>query len=134
MPLNASTTCPCGSQESLHKCCSPLILQGAKALTAEQLMRSRYTAHTLLAVDYLWHTWSPARRGDSSPEAIWQWASRCQWLGLNILACEAGGIDDNEGHVTFCARYRLEGQTQYHLEKSLFRRENGLWRYLDHAP
>lgn len=94
-------------------------------------MRSRYTAHTLLAIDYLWDTWSPSVRRASSREEIRQWASRCQWLGLEILACEQGGLNDQTGTVTFCAHYRLAGQALQHLEQSRFQREDGLWRYLD---
>ncbi|BFM19792.1 YchJ family protein [Gilvimarinus japonicus] len=134
MPLTASKTCPCGSGKRPMDCCNPFILHGGNPQTAEQLMRSRYSAHVLLAVDYLWHTWSPSVRGHSSPEAIREWASSCEWLGLEILACERGGLGDDEGTVTFCAHYRLAGREQQHLEKSLFRREDGVWRYLDHAP
>ncbi|WP_049723668.1 YchJ family protein [Gilvimarinus polysaccharolyticus] len=132
MPLTVNKYCPCGSGKYPVDCCTTLILHGAQAQTAEQLMRSRYTAHVMLAVDYLWRTWSPTVRQHSSPEAIAAWASSCEWLGLDILACERGGIEDNEGTVTFCAHYRREGQKQQHLEKSLFKREAGLWRYIDH--
>jgi SEC-C motif-containing protein len=131
MPLNASKNCPCGSGKRPHECCTFFILHGGTAATAEQLMRSRYTAHTLLAVDYLWRTWSPAMRGTSSPEQIRQWASSCQWLGLEVLACEQGGLNDKTGTVTFCAHYRQAGQALQHLEQSRFRREGGLWHYLD---
>lgn len=133
MPLTATKSCPCGSGHRPLDCCTGLILHGGEAQTAEQLMRSRYTAHTLLAIDYLWQTWSPQERAASSPEAIREWAGSCQWLGLEILACEKGLADDNEGSVTFCAHYRLDGRERHHLEKSLFRREAGLWRYLRHA-
>ncbi|WP_157497880.1 YchJ family protein [Gilvimarinus chinensis] len=133
MPLTAPTICPCGSGKPTSQCCGPLIFEGRHAPTAESLMRSRYTAHVLLAIDYVWSTWSSASRNRTTKEAIGEWASSCHWLGLEILSCEAGGINDNTGTVTFSARYQQGQQTHQHLEKSLFRREGGHWRYIDHC-
>ncbi|MDO3382915.1 YchJ family protein [Gilvimarinus algae] len=133
MPLTAINYCPCGSGTASSSCCSALIFHGQAAKTALELMRSRYSAHVLLAVDYLWNTWSESTRHRTSPEAIREWAASCDWLGLDILDHQAGGEADDEGTVTFSASYRLGEQAHQHLEKSLFRRENGLWRYVDHC-
>ena len=48
-------TCPCG-KGSYTQCCEPLHLGTAKALTAEQLMRSRYSAFALQQIDYIVQT------------------------------------------------------------------------------
>ncbi|UTF61483.1 YchJ family protein [Gilvimarinus sp. DA14] len=133
MPLTAPINCPCGSGNATADCCGPLIFEGQSAPTAERLMRSRYTAHVVQAIDYLWQTWSVSSRNRTSKEAIDDWARSCHWLGLDILACEGGGADDDTGTVTFSARYQLGQQTHHHLEKSLFRRESGHWRYIDHC-
>ncbi|MDR1126989.1 MAG: SEC-C domain-containing protein, partial [Treponema sp.] len=45
--------CPCGSGKQYTDCCEPFILGVQKPLTAEALMRSRYTAYTVHAVDYI---------------------------------------------------------------------------------
>ena len=37
--------CPCGSTKPYADCCRPLIAGDRRAETAEQLMRSRYTAY-----------------------------------------------------------------------------------------
>ena len=60
--------CPCGSQISLSNCCLPLLSGQTHAKTAEQLMRSRYSAHVLLQIEYLWQTWMPEVRQRSSRE------------------------------------------------------------------
>lgn len=133
MPLTAPNYCPCGSMAPASRCCSRLIYQGQVATTALELMRSRYSAHVCGAIDYLWQTWSETTRHRTSQDAIREWANSCQWLGLEILDWDKGGEQDSEGTVTFSATYRLGDQTHRHLEKSLFRREGGQWRYLDHC-
>lgn len=133
MPLTAPTICPCGSNKPTLECCGQFIFSGKAAPTAQELMRSRYTAHVLQDIDYLWLTWSETSRNRTSKEAIKDWAQNCTWLGLDILACELGGVRDDTGTVTFSARYQLGQQTHQHLEKSLFRRESNQWRYIDHC-
>ena len=94
MPYSTQNNCPCGSGLSLAHCCGPFIEGARYPETAEQLMRSRYSAHVLMAITYLWDSWSPARRTGSSPDAIADWAGSCEWLGLDILATDAGEPED----------------------------------------
>lgn len=95
-------------------------------------MRSRYSAHVLLAIDYLWDTWSPEQRLRSSKADIQQWAQSCDWLGLQILATDKGHSTDQEGIVEFVALFRQNGQAHQHHERSLFRKNLGKWLYVDH--
>ena len=53
-----SILCPCGSNKPYPDCCAPYLANNATARDAEALMRSRYTAYTLLREDYLLATWS----------------------------------------------------------------------------
>lgn len=133
MPLTTPNYCPCGSALAGARCCARFINQGQIPATALELMRSRYTAHVCGAIDYLWLSWSETTRQDTTKEAIAEWAASCDWLGLEILNCQAGGPGDTEGTVTFCATYRLDRRLHQHLEKSLFRREQNLWRYVGHC-
>lgn len=135
IPVVAHTQpCPCGSKQMLVNCCLPRFTGDQPARTAEQLMRSRYTAHALLQIDYLWQTWSPEQRQRSSPEQIHAWASSCEWIALQIMATDAGQEDDDEGQVSFVALYRHGGDLQQHHEVSLFRKVLGRWFYVDHVP
>lgn len=95
-------------------------------------MRSRYAAHVLLAIDYLWDTWSPEQRLRSSKADIEQWAKSCDWLGLQILSTDKGLASDQEGTVEFIALFRQGGQLHQHHEISLFRQTMGKWLYVDH--
>ena len=89
--------CPCGSGDSLLQCCGPLHRGRLKAETAEQLMRSRYSAYVLSEVDYLIATHPDA----ASPVAARRRELRAscrqtRWHGLKVLASEAGRPDDLE--------------------------------------
>lgn len=130
--IDPGSPCPCGSQKPFSDCCQTYITGHSWPETAEQLMRSRYTAHAMLAVDYLWDTWSPEQRLRSSKADILRWAQRCDWLGLQILSTHKGQAQDQEGIVEFVAVFRQNGQLQQHHEKSLFHKNLGKWIYVDH--
>lgn len=125
--------CPCGSSRTLEDCCLPFIEQNRIPTTAEALMRSRYTAHSLIAIDYLWNTWSPEQRLRSTKEDIRAWAESCDWLGLQILNTREGGANDEQGVVEFVAIFRQQGQIHKHHEVSQFRKSLAKWFYIDHV-
>ena len=54
--------CPCSSGATYDTCCGPLHAGQKAAATAEQLMRSRYSAFALGLTDYLVETWHPDTR------------------------------------------------------------------------
>lgn len=130
--VNPQLECPCGSKITLGNCCLPYINRQKFAPTAEILMRSRYTAHLVLAIDYLWDTWSPEQRSRSSQQEILAWANACEWLGLHIISTSAGKESDDQGLVVFTANYRQAGKLQQHHEISLFKKVAGHWLYVSH--
>ena len=97
-------------------------------------MRSRYSAHVLLAIDYLWATWSPDQRLRSTQADIRAWAESCEWLGLQIISTQRGGQNDDKGLVEFVAVFRQQGQMHQHHEVSQFKKVLGKWLYVDHQP
>lgn len=124
--------CPCDSNASLAQCCLPLLHGQQTAETAEQLMRSRYTAHVLLQIDYLWQTWDASTRQRSTPEQIYTWAASCDWLNLEVLSTDQGQAGDSDGRVDFVALYRQGGELHQHHEIALFRQLGNRWFYVDH--
>jgi SEC-C motif-containing protein len=118
--------CPCGSGAPLAACCGRLLSGQARPDTAEQLMRSRYTAYVVGDEAYLRRTW----HGDTCPAAILS-EDRPDWLGLKILKVRAGGAADTEGTVEFIARYKRNGRAFRLHEVSRFGRDNGRWVYID---
>ncbi len=119
--------CPCGSGDDYAECCRPAHCKHAMADTAEKLMRSRYSAFVLKMGGYLLQTWHPANR----PKRLDLSDDSTCWTGLEIIARQAGGVTDKRGKVEFKAFYRTEDGRGCLHELSRFRRENGLWFYLD---
>lgn len=122
----AAEACPCGSGRDYAACCGRFLDAGERPSTAEQLMRSRYTAYVRAREDYLLATWHASTR----PAALDLDAS-VRWLGLKIVRTEAGGEDDAEGRVAFVARSKSGGRAQRLEEDSRFVREDGRWYYVD---
>lgn len=124
--------CPCGSNQSFNQCCEPFLTGAAMPSTAEQLMRSRYTAFTKADVKYLEKTLAPESRSDFDAAATKKWADQSKWKGLQILATEKGGAEDKKGTVEFIATYVAEGEGLDHHETSQFRKgDNGQWYFVD---
>jgi len=122
--------CPCGSSHLFANCCEPIISGKKEALTAQELMRSRYTAFTQANVDYLMKSHSAKTRPIKERKSIEKWARSVTWMGLTIIQTQAGEASDEIGYVEFKALYLENGKPQQIHEKSLFQRENGKWVYV----
>lgn len=122
--------CPCSSGQPYTDCCEPIISGKRNAETALQLMRSRYTAFTLVNVDYLLLSHAAKTRPVKDRKNIERWAKSVTWIGLSILQTEAGEINDETGYVEFKAIFLENGQPGQIHERSLFHRENGRWVYV----
>lgn len=118
--------CPCGSNKKFSDCCARYLEGNELAPTAEALMRSRYTAYTLLCEDYLLATWHPSTRPTSLGLAE---DVSTKWLGLEVKRHEQQDAD--HAIVEFVARYKVNGRAHRLHEVSRFLREEGRWFYLD---
>jgi len=123
--------CHCGSGQSYEACCGPYIQGVEPAPTAEALMRSRYSAYVVGAIDYLGDTLHPNHRSDWDRDATARWASHSEWLNLEIRDTEAGGEGDDEGFVEFVAHFKENDEHKVHHERSRFQRHGGRWYYVD---
>jgi SEC-C motif domain protein len=118
--------CPCGSGESYGGCCGPLHQGEVHAQTAEQLMRSRYSAFAVGDADYLFRTWHPRTR----PTQV-RVDPHITWTALDVLDAVAGGPDDERGEVEFKALFESGGRAHALHERSRFERRAGRWLYVD---
>jgi len=124
-PLPTSDSpCPCGSGGAYGQCCEPILKQERAAVSAEQLMRSRFTAHAVRDHRHLHRTYLPTARKPyveeqaDGPEPV--------WTRLVIHAHEPGTKPDT-ALVDFSAYYKDgDGEGALH-EKSEFRRIEGVW-------
>jgi SEC-C motif-containing protein len=118
----ATGPCPCGGT-SYDACCGPLLRGERPAATAEELMRSRYTAYAVGDVDHVWRTWHPRTRpAEVTPDP------GLVWRGLTVLRTEAGGPDDDTGVVEFRAEHDSPRGSLH--EVSRFERRGGRWFYV----
>lgn len=123
--------CPCKSRESYANCCMPFHYGTAKAETAEQLMRSRYSAYFFRLVDYLVSTTHPDTREPNLKALLENSIHQANWRFLTILGSSKGGRNDNAGKVEFIAEYFIGSQPHELHERSRFKRYKGAWKYLD---
>jgi SEC-C motif-containing protein len=115
--------CPCGAG-NYAQCCGRFIEAGLQPESAEQLMRSRYSAYVLRDDAYLAATWHPSTR-PAGPVAQ---DKSTKWLGLEVRRHVPAG---DSAIVEFVARSRTGGRAQRMHEVSSFVRENGQWLYVD---
>mgnify|MGYP000399725954 CR=1 FL=1 len=126
------SVCACGSGLNFSQCCEPFINGTKLPETAEQLMRSRYTAFTLANVKYLKETLAPESRKDFDAKNTETWAKDSKWKGLKIISTKKGTAEDSKGVVEFVATYEVNGEGVEHHEVSEFRKSNdGQWFFVD---
>jgi SEC-C motif-containing protein len=122
--------CPCGSGVVFEDCCGGIVAGRRKALMAEQLMRSRYTAYVLKKVDYLVETTHPSSRTDDLADSIRKWMRQVEWLKLHVVATDEGREQDDTGRVEFIAEYLSDAGPGRHHECSVFEKVDGKWYYV----
>ena len=118
--------CPCCSGKEYSLCCEPYHLGVKTAPTAEELMRSRYSAYEKVNIDYIIDTMLP-EKGDAEKYKVGvkRWAEESTWEKLEIIETQEGGIDDSKGYVEFKAYYTIEGEQQIHHEIASFEKKDG---------
>ena len=122
--------CYCGSLKPYTNCCEKAHKNISEAKTAEQLMRSRYSAFVLANGDYLMQSHYTSTRPLKEKKSIVKWAKTVQWIKLQITETIKGTENDTEGTVTFNAYFYENGNMEVIHEKSAFIKENNNWFYL----
>ncbi len=122
--------CPCGSELSYEECCRPLITGRRKAETAEQLMRSRYSAYVEKEIPYLRASLHPDHRNDYDEKASREWAESAEWHSLQILNTTGGAHEDSEGQVEFGEAFTQKKVRPPHHTLSEFTRADGTWYFV----
>jgi SEC-C motif-containing protein len=123
--------CPCGSGLAYGECCEPVISGERSAESAEQLMRSRYSAYVKVDTDYIFATTHPNHRQGYDQTGTREWAEKADWQGLTIVATKNGGAEDSAGEVEFIARYKEKGLLKEHHELAQFVKDEGRWFFTD---
>ncbi len=125
--IEQSSPCLCGSQKTYIECCGVFHDNLALPQTAEQLMRSRFTAYAMRNVEYLLSSWDKTKR----PDTIDFSKDNSTWTRLEIVSTKKGTEKDSKGIVEFKAYYLLEDEEYVMHEISRFKKMEGVWFYLD---
>jgi SEC-C motif-containing protein len=129
------SVCPCRSLEesklSYEQCCAPFVEGIKKVSTAEQLMRSRYSAYVVKNIGHIDQTQISLENEVFNKEEALKWAESSEWKGLEIRKTQKGGPSDQTGTVEFIAHYqdKASGAELRHHETSLFNKHNGEWKF-----
>lgn len=124
--IGSDSPCPCGSGKTYGQCCEPLLKQERKAATAEELMRSRFTAHFVGDERHLHRTYlETARKPFTAAEAQ---GFDVTWTRLVIHAHEPGPKPET-AYVDFTAYFNDAGTERPMHEKSEFSQIDGAWYY-----
>lgn len=122
--------CPCGTGKTYAACCQVFHL-GTYPLTAEQLMRSRYSAFALRNVPYLIKTQLiPEKDKQAEAMALSKSLPMYEWLELRIISITKGQKGDKEGTVEFIAKSVFNGQVSEMRENSSFKKIGLQWTYI----
>lgn len=122
------TPCCCGLAIPFNDCCGKYIYGSALPTTAEQLMRSRYSAYVKNIPVYLMATHHPDFTADLNEALIAETAANTQWLRLEIISSQ-GDEDSVTGTVEFKAWFQ-DGENESCLhERSSFIFQDQHWFY-----
>jgi len=117
--------CPCCSGKLSEECCEPFHIKEKFPLTAEALMRSRFSAFAIPNGAYLMETTLPSKRKHHNTKDLHDWGERNSWIKLEIVKTSGKNL------VEFKAHYKDEhGTPQIHHEISLFEKLNNRWYYV----
>lgn len=116
--------CYCGSNLKFENCCQPIIQQLQPAHSAEQLMRSRFSAFYLKDDAWLNQSWDHSTR----PKKM-AFDADLKWLDLTII--QTNDIDHLNSNVEFEARYLKAGKVDAIHENSHFIKREKQWLYVD---
>ena len=127
--FTAPSLCFCRSGKEYKHCCAPFHLHTAVPETAEQLMRSRYTAYVLKNIPYIVSTTVPSQQTLLETHLLQEWANNTTWLGLEILKTE--NLTKTQSAVEFKAIFQGEEGELAHQERSIFVKIENRWYFVD---
>ena len=123
--------CPCNRLINYEECCGKIHTTIFNAQSAEELMRSRYSAFVLDKMDYLKLSHASSTVHTFNFKSVSKWTKSVKWLKLEIISLKNGLVSDINGFVEFKAFYEEDSKIQFIHGYSRFIKENNHWVYLD---
>lgn len=125
------TPCPCNPNKAYEECCKKAHTFIKAAKTAEQLMRSRYSAFVMANGEYLQKSHHKSTRPSKreNKETV-NWAKSVAWIKLEVLVAPETTENTERNTVKFIAYFLENGQMETIQEHSVFVKEDDTWFYL----
>jgi SEC-C motif-containing protein len=120
--------CYCSNTLPFETCCAVFISKQQSPQSAEQLMRSRFSAYATKNAQYIKETYAKSEQANHSLEDIAAFASFATFVKLEIIETRSEPEFD---YVEFKAHYLADGKHCQIHEVSRFIKEEGTWKYLD---
>ncbi|WP_121628397.1 YchJ family protein [Poseidonibacter antarcticus] len=132
MKISSNSQCPCGTLIKYKKCCKPFH-DGSNPKTAEQLMRSRFSAFSLNKSDYIIETTHPDNQDYTLNLQSWEkdirnFSDYTDFIKLEIYETIEG---KEESFVNFRATLKQGKLDASFNENSRFLKVKGKWLYVD---
>lgn len=132
MKIPPNNECPCGSFKKYKKCCKVFHI-GQNPKTAEQLMRSRFTAFILNDADYIINTTHNKNQDYTLNTESWRkdiinFSKNTDFIKLEILENIEG---KDQSFVKFKATITQDNLDASFTENSRFLKINNKWFYVD---
>lgn len=122
--------CPCNNSIQYKECCYKAHNAIESVETAEQLMRSRYSAYVMANIDYLMKSHHSSTCPVSDKDDILKWTTSVKWIKLEIVNKTNGLQTESKGTVEFKAYFKEDDILSVIHENSKFVKENNYWVYL----
>ena len=117
--------CPCNPKKLYQNCCQKAHKDIKVVSSAEQLMRSRYSAFVLADIEYLHKSHhNSTRLSKKEYNKLERWTKSVGWLKLDV-------INSTINTVHFKAFFIENGNLENIQENATFCKENGHWVYLN---
>jgi len=123
--------CPCNHLRNYEECCGKIHRSIFNAQTAEELMRSRYSAFVLDKMDYLKLSHANSTVHTFNLKSVSKWTKTVKWVKLEILFSKKGKKKNYSGYVEFKAYYEENTILNHIHGKSRFIKQDQHWVYLD---
>ena len=117
-------SCICGNEKDFNECCQAIIDSKRVANSAEELMRSRYSAYVRGDSRYLLLSTIKENQHEDDAQLIEEFSCNVEWLKLDVLHVE-------KNIVEFKAYYKDSDSIKVLHERSNFILEDGMWLYVD---
>jgi len=133
LKISVNSLCPCGSLKKYKKCCKIFHDNIKKPSNALELMKSRFSAYAFEQSEYIIKTTYKDNPDFSTNISVWKEEIKMFSKNTNFEKLEILNFEESEfeAFVTFKATLFQNNNDISFIEKSRFKKLDGIWLYVD---